>query len=900
MIYGDFIYKEQEKKFYINEEKSFETFFQELKIEKDFIYVLINNSPVKISKNSKYIKFTGNGYNESIFIANANQALFIIYLFKFNSYKIKRNDGTFANGIYDDLDFDEIIYKESPLEEQDFRKANTIISKDEKILVGNLSLSYLDYQKYFFSKSSGEFEMSKERENFYDKLNALSKNRFVPICGPKSIGKTTSLLYYLKTNWLTQYFYINLTYWKNLLSEKRYKELNLCICKELFNCMTFSNVEKFYGIFSKKSYISVMDIVIDIFQYLNENFSYRQFCIVIDQYKNKLDINYDKIKEIKTITEVNTNFIVFVCSSINEYNLRYSLEKKIEKKDKFYLNYLFVNKLINLGNEELKNLKDENEISLLKDCGNIIFYYNKIKYNSTFEEKKISQIKEEIMNHIIENINKYFDENDNKKKQDIIRSIHDNIERKKKFIEFKNLLKFFPLKYFNLSINNQNSFIIDDINDDSEIIVYPSYPIVIDCINQIFKSSKYIINDYINNTIITQKTNDSTEFEKNFNEFLWFYRKKYYYYGCKIIDKIIISSLMEMNENDGNIIKNAINNLNDIFDSISIIQYNQNEKHYSTAIIKYKLFKNNIKYFDLYLFQHILQKKEANKRLTETTLNLDKTCLKYLFFIKAEIILEDIFFSYVFSLTSPDNITIKYCEELKINYILFNNEKFEIFESKIDPKIETKYRFFITPNEINQIYILENLNIDYSLGKEKLKKQYKNLNNFLKKKRSLQKNVPTKLLEKKVKFQKYVKMDFRNYDIKEQVIQEYLMDEENKNNEDLVGISFLIDEESKKNLKEINFTSKELSKLFKLMNYYGNNLEILKVIKINNFPLSNSIQNYDCAIIEKEGDNKNFIDMKNKKNISLNRNSITNTIATISDIYLIKFINKKMISKKYI
>ena len=153
MIYGDFIYKEQEKKFYINEEKSFETFFQELKIEKDFIYVLINNSPVKISKNSKYIKFTGNGYNESIFIANANQALFIIYLFKFNSYKIKRNDGTFANGIYDDLDFDEIIYKESPLEEQDFRKANTIISKDEKILVGNLSLSYfLDYQKYFFFK----------------------------------------------------------------------------------------------------------------------------------------------------------------------------------------------------------------------------------------------------------------------------------------------------------------------------------------------------------------------------------------------------------------------------------------------------------------------------------------------------------------------------------------------------------------------------------------------------------------------------------------------------------------------------------------------------------------------------------------------------------------------------
>ena len=80
------------------------------------------------------------------------------------------------------------------------------------------------------------------------------------------------------------------------------------------------------------------------------------------------------------------------------------------------------------------------------------------------------------------------------------------------------------------------------------------------------------------------------------------------------------------------------------------------------------------------------------------------------------------------------------------------------------------------------------------------------------------------------------------------------------------------------------------------MNNYGDNLEILKIIKIKDFNL-NCIPNYDCAIIEKNSNNINFIDMKNKKNKSLKDNSDTNSISLTSNFYLIKFINKKMISK---
>jgi hypothetical protein len=55
---------------------------------------------------------------------------------------------------------------------------------------------------------------------------------------------------------------------------------------------------------------------------------------------------------------------------------------------------------------------------------------------------------------------------------------------------------------------------------------------------------------------------------------------------------------------------------------------------------------------------------------------------------------------------------------LNINYILFNNDNFQVVDSQINPKIETKYRYFISPKEENQTFVVNNLDIDYSLGKE--------------------------------------------------------------------------------------------------------------------------------------------------------------------------------------
>ena len=52
----------------------------------------------------------------------------------------------------------------------------------------------------------------------------------------------------------------------------------------------------------------------------------------------------------------------------------------------------------------------------------------------------------------------------------------------------------------------------------------------------------------------TIKNDESSELEKNFNDYLWIYRNSYFLDNCKIVDKIKVSSLLDANTNDLNII----------------------------------------------------------------------------------------------------------------------------------------------------------------------------------------------------------------------------------------------------------------------------------------------------------------------------------------------------------
>ena len=130
------------------------------------------------------------------------------------------------------MNFSEITYLENLLTKVEFNKAKENIENKNPIFLDDLSLIYSDYQKF---KKNSEFIITNEVNEFIEKLKLLNKSkRFIPICGPKSIGKTTSLLYYLKNYAALKYFYINLSYCKKLLVNGDKKNLCLCICKELF------------------------------------------------------------------------------------------------------------------------------------------------------------------------------------------------------------------------------------------------------------------------------------------------------------------------------------------------------------------------------------------------------------------------------------------------------------------------------------------------------------------------------------------------------------------------------------------------------------------------------------------------------------------------------------------
>ena len=94
------------------------------------------------------------------------------------------------------------------------------------------------------------------------------------------------------------------------------------------------------------------------------------------------------------------------------------------------------------------------------------------------------------MFQILIEIKDYFNEKDNKKLIDMIRAIHDNIGKEKKFIDLFDKLKLFPFKFFNISIKDSNFFQINELKEDTKLIVSPSNDLIIDCINKIFIEGK--------------------------------------------------------------------------------------------------------------------------------------------------------------------------------------------------------------------------------------------------------------------------------------------------------------------------------------------------------------------------------------------------------------------------
>ena len=880
----DFIYDEKNHIFYLpDQSNTYEAFYKEKVKNNEELGKMITYKTYKfyVSENSKFIKFIDDDKEYNIFISNGEQLSFIMENFGFKKYIVLKN-GVETNKTLFSFDFDTVKKVKNYLKEEEYIKANKPLNNTSNILLESLSILYDKYQKY--EVLIKEFLLTEERKNFFKKLKSLlSNSNFVSICGPKSIGKTTSLLYFQKI-YYSRSLYINLSYCKKLYETKRTEELYLTICKELFNCLTFQEVNQVYLFLEKQQYNSLMDLLYKLIAHISGNYTRKFFFFIIDQYKEKIDKNNDIIEQIKNTLSNNKKLYFIICNSLNEKDYRKALQLYHKNPNSFFLNYLFVNKLVTVTEKDLINLNEEEKQLLLK-CGNLFQYLYKINEGKKYKVS-LDAIQKDIIKEIKDEINQYYEENDSRKIINNIREIHSILDRNIPYDRLFNVLNIFPLKYFIFTIDSKDIFSITDITENSNISLKFNFPIVMESLNDILYQNKKLINS------INYQTNNYLDFENDFNEFLWFSRFNYQYEMCHIKEKIEINSIVKMKVEDKKFYNFAIETMKNKNDSILIIQKEKNAQYFDTAILK--LVNKSEKKYELYLFQET-NKKGANERLCSVLLNTLKYYLRMLFKVDLKINIEEVHFSYVFKGESPDNTTINYCITNRINYILYYESTRTLEKSDIDDKIVSSFFYLQSPNiMIDRSIELTTLELNKKLKANEIKQEFDKLNNFLNKKRDNKAEKMKNLQEKINSVVSFDKVDFRKNNYIELLLDEELME----NDTSIVGISYKIDTKTKNLLKEINLSSIELKNFLDLIKVFGDNLSILSVTKINDFGWD-WVPSFRCALLAIDNNNtKIYFDIKNKISYRLNDKKEMNNLDLKSTFYMIIFANSKMIAQK--
>ena len=888
----EFFFDEKENKFYLpDKSKTYESFYQEKKDNKEELKKVITykeNYKLYLSENSKLMKFISKEKQNDIFISNAGQLAFLIGHYGFKKYILLKN-GVQTNKTLYSLDFDTIKEVDNYLNEEEYKKVNRPLNNYSNIPLKSLSILYNKYQKYYISTNDNEFILTNERKTFFDKLkDLLRETNFVSICGPKSIGKTTSLLYFQQV-YITNSLYINLSYCKKLYEYKNKEELYLVICRELFNCLTFEEVNEVYQFLEKNKFNSLMDLLYKLIIYISDTFEDNFYFFIIDQYKEKIDKNNDIIEKIENLLAYNKNLSFIICNSLNEKDYRKALKLYNKNPTSFFLNYLFVNKLVTVTEKDMINLNlNKEEKELLAQCGNLFQYLYKIQLNKNI--KNITAIKKDIIEEIKEEINKYYEVYDSDEIIDNIRNIHSIINKKIPYNKLFDILKIFPLKYFIISIDSKDIFLITDIKKDSKISLIFNFPIIMESLNDIL---------YLNKRLqLDNQTDNCIKFKKDFNEFLWVSRFNYQYEECFIKEKIEINSIVNIKENNQNIylINYAIENIKVNNDSILITTKEENENDqcfdFDTALLK--LVNKIENKYKLYLFEETI-KTESKDRLCLILLNTLKYYLTMFFKINLNINIEEVYFSYVFNGESRDNTSINYCKANNINYILYYENERVLEKSEIDDRIISSFFYLQNPNSmIDKTIPLTTLDLNKNIKENDIKNEFDKLDNFLNKKRI---NKTKKVKELETKINSVTSFDnniFRKNNYIELLLDEELME----NNTSIVGVSYKIDSRTKNLLKEINLNNNELKNFKELIKVFGDNLSILSVEKINNFAWD-WIPSFRCAILAIDKyNNKFYFDIKNKVLYRLSDKIELEELNVKSKFYLVIFANSKMIVKK--
>ena len=816
------------------------------------IELIDENNYTYLFKNPHKIKITFlDGTKKDLFFANIKQLYAINTQIKEKfriEIKDKNNNYVRSLDIPQCFESDDIKYVNALIEEEDFNMAKKYKEIDAELTLQDLSLDYQYYleDSILLDNKVNYFVNTKERKEFFKFLNEKLKNqRLLAICGLKGIGKTASILAYLKY-YVSSYFYFNIKTINKLLEKKNKNKIIKILLREMYHFMPFfEQAQNFHknieDILNNNN--TAMDILYEIIDLIKDFVS----VVVIDQYKTKYDSEY---KILKNIIDSNESTKIIIISTMNEDDIRKSIIISIQRifsplKEEPLLDYYYIIKLGEVTKEDINKLT-ESKKKLLMGFGNLYLYYYKIKELKNYRNLSTT-FKKNIEEEIDKKLRAYFTGKDIHQLYDIFKYLILNEQKEMKLEDCLKIIENIPLRYFFLKYKDENIIKFSDLDKDCKI----SFSCAFDYIREFFLHSFNKIFKELNKQGSNKIFQEPINLETIFGVYLWGSRKDIILNNVNMnfTNFIKVNSIIDIKDDYINSLFEKIIKLKKK-ESILIFQIDKNKSMFNLGI----LMKNNEENYDLYLIQ-VINKKYSFERLTLTSLNDNINYLNGYLCKKLNIKIRNNYFFNVFNKLNLDKASMSYCEQNKIDYILFDSDTLTISNNfSLNPLkyYLPAFKFDCqSTNDERMIKIPKLLFSDDTLTEENLEKT----KNFLRKKRELLDKNDIKELDDLMSYEKKLlnlKRKVTNYERKEFIVNNYLLSGQFKNQK-IYGIIY----EKTENI-DLEFTKIQLKNLFKLC---GKNLLNDIIFKINNIPhfnINTYLPEYGCFIIFCSKSNKKY------------------------------------------
>lgn len=332
-----------------------------------------------------------------------------------------------------------------------------LISLSQGFTPNQLTNKFYQYFKYNNQSEKDDlfnFQLSEERKEIFSYLNILkdSKDLYIfKLTGPSSNGKSTTLLYYSRTQ--TNVFYFNLSYLSKREIEKDYTNIFNTFSEEmdrlfLSEGFTKNDIDQLILKHNGNKIWNIISALVNYFLLDKANIIF-----IFDQFKSKNvdhDIYSSLLKKIK-----NTNIKFVVCSSINDRDIKSEYRKTIidfkgnpkfldEITQKYYFYFVFLYKQTYVKKDKYYSLFE-------------LFGFMQ-KYQNIFSNSKVEKLEEEIdkIDKKIEEKLKEFNNSSlliNLQDINLYDSLVNILEILEQNIDYKKLNHYYdilPLKYFYL------------------------------------------------------------------------------------------------------------------------------------------------------------------------------------------------------------------------------------------------------------------------------------------------------------------------------------------------------------------------------------------------------------------------------------------------------------------